>query len=114
METNPSPVAPSRVYMPTETPRKPEEESIPQSTPIKKTAALQVPYTSNHVYYDPGLAHLAAEMQGKYEEISVESLLDMLDDAPGMPVPNYTSLKPVAELESERDMYDPFVCGSCN
>lgn len=97
--------------MSTQTPKEPEtQESLPQSTPIKRSAASHAIYTTNHIYNDPVFVRAAGEMEGKYEEISPKLFLKMLEgtDA-GMPNINYKPFKDIAKLENERAMYDPFV-----
>lgn len=66
-------------------------------------------YTSNHINYTFGRA--SAEMQSKYEEISIETILDDLGDKAGMPTPNYALLESVASKDYQTAMYDPFVRG---
>lgn len=98
--------------MSTQTPKEHEKETMPQSTPIKRSAASYAVYTSNHVYHDPVFVRAAGEMQGKYEEISPQAFLSILEgtDAP-MPTINYRPFKDIAMLQNEREMYDPFVRG---
>ncbi|KAF5338835.1 hypothetical protein D9757_015370 [Collybiopsis confluens] len=95
-------------------PRKRPRPTAQPSTPLRYQQPLPHEYvaTSNHTHYDPRHVKMAEEMGSKYEMISCEKFLKLLPPIPkdaAMPEPNYASLRRIARVTAEKEMYTPFI-----
>lgn len=82
----------------------------PVVAPVKNSMASTGIYTSNHDFYYPIFDMAANEMKGKFQETSIDELLDMLP-MPSVAMPAVSQdFSPILNAQSEVALYKPFVC----
>ena len=68
--------------------------------------------TSNRTFQDSAVVFAAREMENRFTELPTMKFLELLPDHPGMPKVDSAPFKDVAEIKSEKKMYDPFASTS--
>ena len=69
-------------------------------------------FTSNHTHRYAAVVLAAREMENRFTELPTMKFLELLPDHPGMPKVDNAPFKDVAQIKSEKKMYDPFASTS--